>query len=199
MSAVESSASVPVVSTTPRLQRHTYREYAGALELSTIKLEYWAGEILAMAGGTPEHSALASSAMSSIQAKLPSGCRTFNSDLLLKVGDVTVFPDGQVVCGKVERISVGNKTAILNPGLVIEVTSPSTEQYDRGAKLEVYKAIKSLQAVWIVSHKRPRVTVVERYRRGWRETNLGAGEHVTLATPALTVDVDAIYAVLEGL
>ncbi|GMU62552.1 MAG: hypothetical protein AMXMBFR34_43150 [Myxococcaceae bacterium] len=111
----------------------------------------------------------------------------------------SVFPDGQVVCGKADRISVGNKTAILNPGLVIEVTSPSTEAYDGGAKLEVYKTVKSLQAVWIVSHKRPKVTVLERHKRSWRETTFGAGEHLTLASPALTVDVDAIYAVLQGL
>ncbi|MEW6430298.1 MAG: Uma2 family endonuclease [Myxococcota bacterium] len=114
------------MSTAPRLHRHTYREYAGALEISNLKLEYWAGEILAMASGTREHSALASRVVSLLDAKLPAGCRTFNSDLLLKIGDVTVFPDGQVVCGKVERVTVGNRTAILNPGLVIEVTSPST-------------------------------------------------------------------------
>lgn len=186
---------------TARRLNYTFREYAGALELSTIKLEYWRGEIFAMAGGTPEHSALASSVMALIQAKLPAGCRTFNSDMLLKIAasDVTVFPDGQVVCGKVERYTVGNKVAILNPGLIVEVTSPSTEDYDRGAKLAEYKTMKGLQAVWIVSHRSPRVTVVERQKRGWRQHDYGPGQHVTLAAPPLTVDVDAIYRVLEGL
>lgn len=189
------------MSTARRLHAYSYDEYAGALEVSSLKLEYWGGEIFAMAGGTPEHSALTSKVMALLDSKLPAGCRTFNSDMLLRVAasNVTVFPDGMVVCGKVERSTVGKKVAIVNPGLIVEVTSPSTQDYDRGDKLAEYKTIKSLQAVWVVAHDERRVTVVERHKRGWRETEHGSGKHVTLASPALTIDIDAIYRVLDGL
>ena len=189
------------VSTARRLHHYTHDEYAGALELSNLKLEFWAGEIYAMAGGTPEHNALASKVMALLDARLPAGCRTFNSDMLVRISasDVTVFGDGQVVCGKIERSLIGKKVAILNPGLVVEVTSPSTEACDRGEKLDQYKSIKSLRAVWLVSHREPRVTVVERQKRTWRKTDYRSGALVTLATPALTVDVDAIYRALDGL
>lgn len=154
-----------------------------------------------MAGGTPEHSALASKVMALLDAKLPRGCRTFNSDMLLQIvsSKITVFPDGMVVCGKVERVAVGKKAAIINPGLIIEVTSPSTESYDRGAKLEEYKTIRSLQADWIVSHDESRVTVVERSKRAWHVSEHGLGKTLTLASPPLTVDVDAAYRALDGL
>src|SRR5882724_11528081 len=97
-------SSMQRVSTAPRLHHYTPDEYAGALEFSNLKLEYWAGEIYAMAGGTPEHSALASKVMALLDAKLPAGCRTFNSDILVQISAsrVTVFPDGLVVCGRIE-------------------------------------------------------------------------------------------------
>jgi Uma2 family endonuclease len=179
----------------------THGDHAAALDLSNLRLDYWAGEIFAMSGGTPEHSVLATMVMSLLRAKIPSGCHAFNSDTMIRIeaADATVFPDGSVACGKVERWRFENKIAIRNPGLIVEVTSPSTEDYDRGAKLDAYKTIPTLQAVWLVSHDEPLVTVVERQKRGWRSTKLGSGKHLTLATPALTVDVDAIYAALQGL
>ena len=92
-----------------------------------------------------------------------------------------------------------DKEAITNPGLVFEVTSPSTEAFDRTTKLEQYKTIKSLHAVWFVSQQSRRVTVVERHGKGWRSSERSKGEQLTLDAPALTIDVDAIYSALDGL
>ncbi len=183
---------------TARRLHYSYQEYLRTLELSDVKLDYWDGVIYAMAGGTPEHSALAAKVLSLLDARLPSGCRAFNSDLKVRIGDVSVFPDGAVVCGKVER-ATGDKQSIVNPGLIVEVTSASTEEYDRGEKLDRYKQLKSLQAVWIISHASRKVTIVERRGRGWRATNHGPGEELTLAAPSLTLGVDAIYRAIEGL
>ena len=183
---------------TARRLHFSYEEYLRTLEQSDVKLEYWDGVIYAMAGGTPEHSALAAKVLALLDARLSAGCRTFNSDLKVRIADVTLFPDGAVVCGKVER-AAGDKHSIVNPGLIVEVTSPSTEEYDRGDKLEQYKLIKSLQSVWIVSHAGRRVTVVERNKRGWRTTDRGPGAQLVLSSPPLTIDVDAIYRVIEGL
>lgn len=182
-----------------RLQ-YSYEEYLRALHDSQMKLEYWAGEILAMAGGTPEHGILATQLLVLLGARLPRTCRAINSDVKIRVpdADVGLFPDGSVVCGKLERAR-DDKDALVNPVLIVEVTSPSTEAYDRGAKLEQYKRIKSLAAVWLVSHAARRVTSVERSGKSWRTTVRETGEQLTLAAPPLAVDVDAIYAALDGL
>lgn len=135
-----------------------------------------------------------------LATKLPAGCRPFSSDVKVRVpsADVTVFPDVSIVCGRVERAK-DDRHAILNPGLVVEVTSTSTEDYDRGVKLKLYKAIGSVQAIWIVSHSSPRVTVIERHKRSWKVSEHRTGAVLTLAAPALTIDVSAIYSALDGL
>lgn len=185
---------------TARKLHYSYRQYLRALEDSGIKLEYSAGVIYAMAGGTPEHGALGAQIIASLQSKLPAGCRALSSDVRVRIAstDVTVFPDASVVCGKLQR-AADDQLAIVNPGLIVEVTSPSTEEYDRGDKLKQYKLLKSVQVVWIVSHASRRVTVVERHAKVWKTTEFGKGERLTLATPPLTIDVDAIYRALDGL
>ena len=185
---------------TARHLHHTYGDYLSAQEASDVRLEYWAGEICAMAGGTPEYAALSAQVIALLATKLPSGCRPFSSDMKVRIPsvDVTVYPDASVVCGRVERAR-DDKHATLNPGLIIEVTSPSTEDYDRGAKLKHYKLIKSVQAIWIVSHAVGRVTVVERHKKGWKVSDRGASDTLTLASPPLTIDVAAIYRALDGL
>ena len=184
---------------TARRLNYTYDEYLKTLELSPLKLEFWGGEILAMAGGTPEHNALATQLAIMLGARLPKGCRVFTAEAKIRsvAADVSVFPDVSVVCGRVERAS-DDKNAISNPGLVVEVLSPSTEEFDRGAKLKHYQAMKSVSAVWLVSNPKARITLFERHLKGWKATERGAGEQLTLAAPALTIDVDELYAVLDG-
>jgi len=193
-------ADYSVGMSTGRRLKYSYAQYLRALHDSQMKLEYWHGEILAMAGGTPEHGILATRLLTLLGTKLPRGCRATNSDVKIRVveADVGLFPDGAVICGKLERAR-DDKEAVTNPGLIVEVTSPSTEAYDRGAKLEQYKLLKSLGAVWLVSHSSKRVTCVERHGRSWRSVERGAGERLTLDTPPLTIDVDEIYEALEGL
>ncbi len=178
---------------------YSHDQYLSALEDSGIKLEYWAGVIYAMAGGTPEHGALAASIITLLGAKLPSGCRTFSSDVKVRIaaGDITVFPDAFLVCGKVQR-AADDALAVANPGLIIEVTSPSTKEYDRGDKLKAYKLLKSVQAIWLIAHEGPRVTAVERQGKSWKTLEHGKGDRLTLTAPALTIDVDAIYRALDG-
>lgn len=185
---------------TARRLHYSYADYLSAQDSSDVRLEFWGGVIYAMAGGSPEHATLSAQVIALLGAKLPSGCRALSSDLKVRIpaSDVTVYPDASVICGKIER-AADDKQAALNPMLVVEVTSPSTEEYDRGEKLAEYKAIKSLKAIWIVSHAKPRVTVHERTKKGWRATEFGPGERLTLSEPPLSVDVDAIYRALDGI
>lgn len=179
---------------TARRLHHSYEHYLGVLEHSTVKLEYCDGEIYAMAGGTPAHAALAASVIGLLQTALRGRCRVYSSDLKVRIDatDLTTFPDVSAVCGEPTSSPI-DKDAITNPTLLVEVTSPSTEDYDRGNKLSHYKQLRSLAAVVFVSHKRRSVTVVRRTAAGWEERDYHAGESVTLDAPGLAWSIDEIY------
>lgn len=185
---------------TARRVHHAYEDYLRVEEESVIKHEYWDGEIYAMPGGTPEHGALASRMTVVLGAALSEPCRPLSSDVKIRIAatDLTTYPDLSVVCGSLER-SPEDRHAIVNPIVVVEVTSPSTEDYDRGDKLSHYRQIASLQAVVLVSLREPRVTVVGRDAAGWSSREFRAGETVELAKPELSFAVDDVYSVLDGL
>jgi Uma2 family endonuclease len=185
------------MSTTRRLH-HSYDEYLRALEVSMVKLEYCDGEIYAMAGGTPAHAELAAAIVRLVGNALLGRCSVYSSDLKVRIEatDLSTFPDATVVCGNRE-LSPIDRNAVVNPTLLVEVTSPSTEDYDRGEKLSQFKQLPSLRAVILVSHRRPQVTVVERTENGWQERELRSREQVVLAAPSLSLSVDELYAGIE--
>lgn len=157
---------------TARHLHYTYNEYLAALALSEIKLEFLDGEIFAMAGGTPEHGMMAARVIQLLGAKLPSTCRVLTSDVKIRVmaTGLSTFPDVSVVCGALER-APDDQNAIVNPMLLVEVLSESTEDYDRGEKLRHYQQLPSLQVVLLIAHAERRVTVVQRTATGWSETD----------------------------
>src|SRR5678816_2240986 len=148
--------------TTARRVHHSYAEYLAALEMSDVKLEYCEGEIYAMAGGTPAHAALAAAITAVLSNALQGGCRVFSSDLKVRIEatDLSAFPDVTVVCGE-HQVSPLDRHAVTNPTLIVEITSHSTEDYDRGEKLSHYKQCPSVATVLIASHKRPQITLFE--------------------------------------
>ena len=83
--------------------------------------------------------------------------------------------------------------AITNPLLLVEVTSPSTEDYDRGEKLRHYKGLPSLREVLIVSHDRPQLTLHRREESEWITVMAGPGESVELVSASARLAVDDIY------
>lgn len=181
--------------TTARRLHHSYEDYLAALEVSGVKLEYCEGEIYAMAGGTPAHAELAASIIRLLGNALLGSCRVWSSDLKvrLEATDLSTFPDVTVVCGD-QRLADNDKNAITNPTLLVEVTSNSTEDYDRGEKLNHYKQCESLKAVLFVSHRRPQVTVVARGKAGWEQLEYRPGERVVLSEPPCALEVDELYA-----
>lgn len=183
---------------TARRVHHSYRDYLSLLELSTVKLEYCDGEIYAMAGGTPAHADLAASAIGLLIGALGKRCRVSSSDLKVRVEatDLSTFPDVTVVCGERKTAAI-DANAVINPTLLVEVTSPSTEDYDRGDKLSHYKQLPSLRAVLLISHRRPQVTVIERTATGWSETNARAGEVLSVEPLQLSISIDELYAGIE--
>jgi Uma2 family endonuclease len=178
-----------------RRLHYSYDEYLRALADSEIKLEYCEGIIYAMAGGTPVHAELSANVIRLMGQAFHGTCKVYTSDLRIRVeaSDLSTFPDATVVCGPVKSSAI-DANAVTNPTLLVEVTSNSTEDSDRGDKLSHYKQLASLKAVLFISHRMQRVTLVERHGEGWHEREHRSGEVVHLAEPRLTLSVDALYA-----
>ncbi len=179
---------------------HAFGDYVQLEANSPIKHEYLAGQIYAMAGGTPEHAALAAVVTAKLASALEGGrCRVYSSDLrirVLKTGLAT-YPDVSVVCGPRE-VDPEDKNSVTNPTLLVEVTSKSTEEYDRGEKFDHYKAIPSLREVVLVSHREPSIEVRRRQDDGaWTSHVFRARERAELGSVPCVLDVDAIYAAAE--
>jgi Uma2 family endonuclease len=175
--------------------RYTYAEYLEYERDSGLKHEFEDGEILAMAGGSRRHNALASRVSGALEAARAPGCVAFQSDQKIRVlatGKAT-YPDASMVCGPIE----GDPSDLLgatitNPTLLVEVLSASTEQEDRGNKWQHYQLIPSLEEYVLVSQREPRV---ERYRRlpsgTWEYSDVTAGA-LQLSTGAV-LDLAKLY------
>ena len=115
------------------------------------KSEFHDGQMFAMSGSSPNHALLTSAIISILRGQVPHGCRTFSSDLRIKAAAVRLYTyaDCSVICGDLE-FAGGQKDVVLNPLLIVEVLSPSTEGYDRGKKFEMYRTIGSFREYLIV-------------------------------------------------
>ena len=170
--------------------RYTYDEYLAFERDSEMKHEFADGEIYAMAGGSLRHSALASRISAALESARPSDCIAFQSDMRLRVlatGRAT-YPDASMVCGPIQLDPADpSGTTITNPTLLVEVLSPSTEEVDRGSKLEDYQRIPSLQEYVLVS-QHPRVEIYRRLSSGsweYREVREGVATLASGARPDL--------------
>ncbi len=186
------------MSSSARRLHYDYTDYLRALEDSSLKLEYCDGTIYALAAGTRAHAQLAAAVIVALHRTLPTTCRISTSDMKIRIEstDLTTFPDVSVICGPA-NVSPLDANAVTNPRLLVEVTSRSTEDYDRGEKLSHYKQIESLGAVLFISHRTRRITIVERGPGGFVEREARSGEMVTVAHPAATFAVDDVYEGIE--
>ncbi|MBL8922940.1 MAG: Uma2 family endonuclease [Myxococcaceae bacterium] len=174
----------------------SYEEYL-ALEASTpeTRHEYLRGEVWAMAGGTPEHALYATNFISLIRTSLKGKpCAPYGSDLRVRVEatDRTTYPDGIVICGPRE-VSTRDQNAIVNPTLILEVTSDGTEAEDRGEKFAHYRHLASLQEYVIVSHRQQRIEVYRREAASWGLREYRPGTEVELASLGVRVAVSGVY------
>ena len=176
--------------------RFTFREYVDLERRSReIRHEYVAGEIFAMAGGSVEHSALATSLAGLLFAHLRGGpCRAHGSDLQISIraADVATYPDVAVVCDPVER-DPDSTTHVTNPRIVVEVLSPTTERYDREQKRLYYQQLDSLCEYVLVAQDRRCVEVWTRSEQGWEHATFGAGGRAPLRSIDFTLDIDELY------
>lgn len=187
-----------------RLHKYIYADYVALEETSSTKHEFLGGEIYAMAGGSEEHSALSAQVLRLLGNALEAGThpwRVHTSDLRIYVESVglATFPDGSVICGPLVQHQPSPTSTALNPRVLLEVTSESSEEYDTGFKLEAYRTIPALEDYVVVSHRERRLTVHHRgkeHDRGtgsWRCTTAVAGGHVAVASLGTTLVVDEVY------
>jgi Uma2 family endonuclease len=175
--------------------RYSYAEYLALEGSSNVKHEFLDGQIYAMAGGTPEHAALAAAAIGLLFGMLRgSPCRAYDADLRVRTpSGLATYPDVTVVCGPSER-HPEDAQAVTNPTLIVEVLSRSTEEYDRGDKFEHYKSLKSLQQYVLVSHARRHVDVWTRDGGTRVSRSVPDGETAVLASIRAQLDVGELYA-----
>jgi Uma2 family endonuclease len=149
----------------PQLKpRLTPEDYLAIERSAEFKSEYFDGEIFAMAGASRAHNSIVLNTGSEIRQHLKNrSCKAYVNDMRVKVSPTGLYtyPDVVVVCGK-EQFEDTHLDTLLNPTLIIEVLSDSTEAYDRGRKFEHYRKLESLAEYVLIAQHRPHI---ESYRR----------------------------------
>jgi Uma2 family endonuclease len=145
-------------------------EYLTFERQSDVKHEYFRGEVFAMSGASQKHVTIFMNMSHLLVGQLKGrSCRTFGADMRVKVSPTGLFtyPDLVVVCGR-PRFEDKELDTLLNPSVIIEILSKSTEAYDRGEKFAQYRTLDTLTDYLLVSQDKPRI---ERYVRqadgGW--------------------------------
>lgn len=186
------------MSTARRVHRYTYADYVALETISASKHEFLDGEIYAMAGGSEEHSALAAEVLRLLGNALGARpCRVHTSDLRIYVEEagLATFPDGAVICGPMEQHAPSPVATALNPTVLLEITSDSSEEFDHGTKREHYQRIPSLRDLIIVSHRERRIIVHHRGALGddWKSAVAISGGRVAVASIGADLAVDEVY------
>jgi Uma2 family endonuclease len=183
-------------------QRYTLEEYLALERESEAKYEYWDGEIFAMSGGTLAHDLIMCNTTNQLTPQLADkDCRFFSNNMQIKVPIAPPYryADGSVVCGKVEVERFNGADLLVNPILIIEVLSPSTEAYDRGDKFTYYKSIPSFREYLLIAQHRPHVTHYIKAETGkweYEEAN-DLGSRIYLPTIDCSLALGDIYRDVE--
>ncbi len=175
----------------------TPEEYLAAERLSETRSEYLDGGVFPMTGTTVNHNRIVGDLSRQLLTQLDERhCDVLISEVKVALQGSRKFfyPDVAVVCGEL-KYHDDRKDIILNPDLVVEVLSPSTEAFDRGAKFQAYRTLDSLKEYLLVSQGTP---LIEQYVRGddgkWTLT-AAAGLESSLTLPSIgcTLNLAAVY------
>jgi len=187
-----------------RPQQHLFlspEQYLAQERRAEFKSEYVNGEIFAMAGAGREHNQISSNIVASLSAQLlDKPCSVYASDMKVKIDKAHkyTYPDIVSACDP-QRFEDGFTDVLLNPSLIIEILSDSTEAYDRGLKFLHYQRLESLREYLLVSQK---TCQVEKYERQadklWVYSEFhDLGDIVTLNTLNCSIALNDIYRKVE--
>jgi Uma2 family endonuclease len=171
--------------------RFTEDEYLERERRSETKHELIHGEIVAMSGATLKHNAIAANVITALKARLKGrGCFVLGSDQRVHVAasGLYTYPDVTVVCDK-PKFHPKDKDTLLNPRVLIEILSSSTEAYDRGAKFAHYRSILSLEEYVLVAQNGQRVECFRRIEAGEWLLTLREGDGAVLPLRGLGCEI----------
>jgi Uma2 family endonuclease len=180
-----------------RPKLYSAAEYLALEEAAEQRQEYYQGEIFAMAGGSFNHEMIAGNLYAALHSfARANGCFAFTSNmrLMVEAHDLYTYPDAMLVCGK-PKFLPGRTDTVLNPLLLVEVLSKSTQNYDRGQKFEFYRSITTFAEYLLVDQDR---IYLEHYHRlalgSWQLTEYREIDAaVKLQTVDLTIPVRQLY------
>ena len=175
----------------------TPEEYLALERSAEQKSEYYQGEIFAMSGGSLIHSRIAVNITTMLVGALRGkGCQVFNSDLRVHIpaNGLYTYPDASVVCGEPQVLDEQRDT-IINPVVLVEVLSSTTESYDRGAKFGLYRSIESLREYLLVSQERRWIELFRKNDGGiWELHEPDSSGALELASIGCALRLDDLYA-----
>lgn len=177
-------------------RKMTAAEYLAFERSALEKHEFANGEMFAMAGAPRRHNLLVGNVVGELRNLLRDGtCEVYPSDMRVKdpASDRYVYPDATVVCAGPAFLDDVEDT-LLNPTVLVEVLSPSTEAYDRGEKFDLYRSIPSVADYILVSTSQEKIEHYTRQEDGsWRFEVHRAGERVHLKSCGCDLSVDEVY------
>lgn len=188
---------LPLAMVAPVRQQFSFADYLALEEIAAVKHEFLGGHVWAMAGGTPAHAAIAANVIALLSAQLRDRpCRVYTGDLRIRVQatGLGTYPDVTVVCGRLETDPDDPRgNTVTNPVVLVEVLSPSTEEYDRGEKLAHYQRIPSLAEVVLIAHDERRLEVWRRDGDHWTLDVFRTGDRARLASIGSELAVAEVY------
>ena len=134
----------------------TPEQYLEIERKAEFKSEYYQGEMFLMSGAREAHNLIVMNASGELRQQLRARpCRNYMNDMRVRVNatGLYTYPDVTAVCGEPQFLDETRDT-LLNPNLIVEVLSPSTEAYDRGRKFEHYRSVESVSEYLMVSSQR---------------------------------------------
>ena len=175
----------------------TPEQYLEIERAAEYKSEYYQGEMFAMAGGNWSHALIVGNVLAALHAQLRSSpCETYHCNMRVHVNatGLYTYPDVLVVCQKPQFLD-GQRDTLLNPTLISEVLSPSTEAYDRGRKFENYRSVESLAEYLLVASDRMHADLYTRRQDGgWLLTSAdGPAGTLSLASVNCQIALADIY------
>lgn len=180
---------------------YTEEEYFALEAAAEYKSEYRNGEIIAMSGGKPSHSRLGLRIGYLLESQLEGGnCNTYNSDLRIGFPEnkVYFYPDCSVICGDLETAE-GRDDVVINPTLIVEVLSESTEHFDRGEKFAYYRKMPSFQEYVLINQHKKLVEVFSRIEdKVWQmRTYEVSNPEIELRSLEISISLEALYQGVE--
>jgi Uma2 family endonuclease len=181
---------------TAALTYYTPEEYLALERHAEFKSEYIDGRIVAMTGASAPHNRIAGSVHAELRARFRNGpCESFIGDMRVQIseGRRYTYPDVVAVCGE-PKFQDGALDTLMNPALIVEVLSPTTEAYDRGEKFQHYRMIETLQEYVLVEQDRPLVERFVRHGEFWHlATVSGLEASLELTSVGCTLPLREIY------